>query len=92
MDLKNNVNSFTEKPRGDGQWVNGGFFVLSKKIFKYIKNDNTIWEKEPLEKLSSDKELKSFKHSDFWKPMDTLRDKESLEDLWLSGKAPWKSW
>jgi glucose-1-phosphate cytidylyltransferase len=92
MDEKNNVNKFTEKPTGDGQWVNGGFFVLSKKIFKYIKNDNTIWEKEPLEKLSSDKQLKSFKHSDFWKPMDTLRDKESLEDLWLSGKAPWKSW
>ena len=92
VDSDNNVNNFTEKPKGDGQWVNGGFFVLSKKIFSYLKNDNTIWEKEPLEELSKRKELKSFKHEEFWCPMDTLRDKEFLENLWQKKRAPWKIW
>jgi glucose-1-phosphate cytidylyltransferase len=86
------VKNFLEKPKGDGQWVNGGFFVLSKKIFNYIRGDDTVWEKEPLEDLAKDLNLKSFKHNDFWYPMDTLRDKELLENLWKSNKAPWKIW
>lgn len=92
VDGDNNVSDFKEKPKGDGQWVNGGFFVLSNKIFSYLKDDSTIWEKEPLEKLSKNKELKSFKHKEFWCPMDTLRDKESLENLWQKKIAPWKIW
>jgi len=88
----NTVQNFLEKPKGDGQWVNGGFFVLSKKIFNYIRGDETVWEKEPLENLAKDLNLKSFKHNDFWQPMDTLRDKDFLESLWKSKKAPWKIW
>lgn len=86
------VKNFLEKPKGDGQWINGGFFVLSKKIFNYIRGDESVWEKEPLENLAKDLNLKSFKHNDFWYPMDTLRDKEFLENLWKSNKAPWKIW
>ena len=86
------INKFIEKPKGDNQWVNGGFFVLNKKIFKYLKNEETIWEKEPLEKLAKDNELYSFKHKGFWHPMDTLRDKIYLENLWDSKKASWKIW
>lgn len=92
VDSDNNVNNFKEKPKGDGQWVNGGFFVLSKKIFSFLKDDNSIWEKESLEELSKRKELKSFKHKEFWCPMDTLRDKEFLENLWQQKRAPWKIW
>lgn len=88
----NNVNSFIEKPTGDGTWINGGFFVLEPKVFDYIDGDQTLWEKEPLEKLAQDKQLKSFKHFDFWKPMDTLRDKRELEKLWESGDTPWRLW
>jgi len=88
----NTVQNFLEKPKGDGQWVNGGFFVLSKKIFNYITGDESVWEKESLENLAKDSNLKSFKHNDFWQPMDTLRDKEFLESLWKSKKAPWKIW
>jgi glucose-1-phosphate cytidylyltransferase len=90
---KNNVTSFIEKPKGDGSWINGGFFVLEPGIFNYIESgDSTIWEKIPLESLASDGELNAFKHDGFWKPMDTLRDKNDLEQLWNSGSAPWKVW
>jgi len=89
---KNNVNKFLEKPKGEGGWVNGGFFVLNKKIFKYISKTPCIWEREPLEKLAKDKELSAFQFEGFWYAMDTLRDKNVLEDLWNSKKAPWKIW
>jgi glucose-1-phosphate cytidylyltransferase len=93
IDEKSNVLSFKEKPKGDGAWINAGFFVLEPKIFDYIKDDdNIMWEKEPLEKLASDRQLISYKHSGFWKPMDALRDKIDLEKLWSSGKAEWKLW
>jgi len=93
LDIKENqVTSFSEKPRGDGAFINGGFFVLNSKALDYIQDDNTIWEQEPLKKLASDGELMSFKHEDFWQPMDTLRDKHLLEELWGSEKAPWKLW
>jgi glucose-1-phosphate cytidylyltransferase len=86
------VAGFKEKPDGDGGWINGGFFVLSPKVLDYITDDSTIWEKEPLEKLANEGQLSAYLHQDFWQPMDTLRDKNYLEDLWLSGKAPWKIW
>lgn len=86
------VNSFREKPRGDGALINGGFFVLSPEVINYIAGDNTIWEKEPLERLAAEGELSAFEHTGFWQPMDTLRDKQLLEDLWQSGSAPWKVW
>ena len=86
------VKSFLEKPKGDGGWINGGFFVLNKKIFKYLSNKNCIWEREPLEKISKVGQLKAFKHNGFWYAMDTLRDKVYLEELWQSKKAPWKVW
>ena len=89
---ENQVTSFYEKPRGDGALINGGFFVLNSKALDYIQDDNTIWEQEPLKKLATDGELMSFKHEDFWQPMDTLRDKHLLEELWESEKAPWKLW
>jgi glucose-1-phosphate cytidylyltransferase len=86
------VNSFIEKPRGDGAWINGGFFVLSPKVFDYIADDTTVWEREPLERLATDGQLAAFRHSGFWHPMDTLRDKLSLEETWDRGNAPWKVW
>lgn len=92
INKNNTVQNFLEKPRGDGQWVNGGFFVLSKKIFDYIDNDQSVWEQEPLQNLAKDENLKAFKHDGFWQPMDTLRDKEFLESLWMQNKAPWKIW
>jgi glucose-1-phosphate cytidylyltransferase len=92
IDNSDMVTSFLEKPRGDGSWINGGFFVLDPKVIDYISDDSTIWEKEPLEKLSKTNQLVAFKHSGFWKPMDTLRDKIELEQLWASGSAPWKFW
>jgi glucose-1-phosphate cytidylyltransferase len=94
MEIINNniVSNFLEKPPGEGGWVNGGFFVLSKKIFKYITKSNCVWEKEPLEKLSKDKQLVAFEHDGFWHAMDTLRDKNYLEELWNTNKAPWKTW
>jgi len=85
----NSVKEFIEKPQGDGSFINGGFFVLDKKVFDYIENDNTVWEKEPLERLAKDKELFAFKHEGFWQPMDTLRDNRYLNDLWKEGHPPW---
>lgn len=86
------VESFMEKPQGDGAVINGGFFVLNTKVIEYIKNDSTIWEKEPMEKLAAEEQMHAFLHSGFWQPMDTLRDKRQLEELWNSGRAPWKKW
>ncbi|MBL6590158.1 MAG: glucose-1-phosphate cytidylyltransferase [Flavobacteriaceae bacterium] len=89
---ENRVTNFYEKPRGDGALINGGYFVLKPNALDYIKGDATIWEQEPLNNLATDGELMSFKHEDFWQPMDTLRDKHYLEELWETGKAPWKLW
>jgi glucose-1-phosphate cytidylyltransferase len=86
------VTAFKEKPRGDGAWINGGFFVLSPKVLSYIESDDTIWEQQPLEILAKERQLSAFFHQEFWHPMDTLRDKASLEELWSLGKAPWKLW
>ncbi len=83
---------FREKPEGDNAWVNGGFFVLSPKVIDYIDGDATIWEREPVERLATDKQLSAFVHRGFWQPMDHLRDRNYLEGLWNSGKAPWKVW
>jgi len=84
--------SFTEKPKGDGGWINGGFFILENDVFDLIAGDETIWEKDPLEKLAECRQLSAYKHLGFWHPMDTLRDKNKLEELWGSGNAPWKVW
>jgi glucose-1-phosphate cytidylyltransferase len=84
--------AFKEKPKGDGGMINGGFFMLSPKVINLIENDQTLWECEPLEALAESNQLKAFQHSGFWQPMDTLRDKNHLEELWQSGKAPWKVW
>lgn len=92
IDDKEQVINFTEKPKGDGSWINGGFFVCDSKVFDYLEDDSTIFEKKPLENLANDGELFSFKHRGFWKPMDMLRDKNELEELWNLGKAPWKNW
>lgn len=86
------ISSFQEKPTGDGAWVNGGFFVLKPEIFDYIEGDQTVWEKEPMESLAREGQLGAFRHEGFWQPMDTLRDKMYLEDLWTKGTAPWKVW
>jgi glucose-1-phosphate cytidylyltransferase len=86
------VPRFHEKPKGDGAWINGGFFVLEPKVFDYIGGDDTIWEREPMEHLARDRQLSAYRHDGFWQPMDTLRDKLLLEDLWAKGKAPWKVW
>jgi glucose-1-phosphate cytidylyltransferase len=88
----NDVLSFQEKPQGEGGWINGGFFVLSPKVMDYIEGDTTLWEREPLDNLASTGQLSAYLHSGFWQPMDTLRDKNHLEELWASGKAPWKKW
>ena len=86
------VSGFQEKPDGDGSWVNGGFFVLEPAVFDLVENDSTIWERSPLESLATSNQLSIYKHGGFWQPMDTLRDKLHLEELWESGKAPWKVW
>ena len=86
------IKAFIEKPQGDGGWVSGGFFVLKPQVLDYITNDTTVWEKGPLEQLAKKNELQAYFHKGFWQPMDTLRDKTQLEDLWLSGNAPWKVW
>lgn len=86
------VNSFQEKPDGDGNWINGGFFVLEPSVIDLINDDSTIWERKPLEALAQAGQLGIYKHSGFWQPMDTLRDKQLLEELWAAGKAPWKIW
>jgi glucose-1-phosphate cytidylyltransferase len=93
LDIRDNkVSSFKEKPKGDGGMINGGFFVLSPKVIDLISGDDCIWEREPLEQLAGDGELSAYEHHGFWQPMDTLRDKNHLEELWQSGKAPWKVW
>ncbi|QIV94852.1 glucose-1-phosphate cytidylyltransferase [Allofrancisella frigidaquae] len=86
------VKSFHEKPKGDGNWINAGFFVCEPKVFDYIENDLTVFEQEPLKNLALDGEMFTYKHDGFWKPMDTLKDKNDLNKLWDSGKAPWKTW
>lgn len=86
------VRGFIEKPRGDGGWINGGFFVLSPKVIDYIAADSTSWELEPMARLAAENQLHAFEHNGFWQPMDTLREKNLLEDLWASGNAPWKQW
>ena len=86
------VLNFKEKPKGDGAMINGGFFVLSPKVFDYLTDDNTVWEQEPLKNLAADGQLMAHEHHGFWQPMDTLRDKHLLEELWQTGKAPWKIW
>ena len=90
--VEGEVNRFQEKPKGDGALINGGFFVLSPKVIERVSGDDSIWEQEPLKNLASDGQLMSFKHEGFWQPMDTLRDKNHLEDLWDINKAPWKLW
>ena len=88
----NQISQFIEKPEGDGGYINGGFFVLSPKVIDYISGDEILWEKGPMEKLAKEGQLSAFKHHGFWRPMDTLRDKTALEEMWQSGKAPWKNW
>lgn len=86
------IESFIEKPLGDGSWINGGFFVLEPEIFNYIEGDATIWEKEPLENLASQNQLMAYRHFGFWRPMDSLRDKNVLEEMWQNNQASWKIW
>ena len=94
LEIENNkITKFQEKPKGDGGYINGGFFILSPKVISYIKDgDKTIWEQSPLQNLAIDQELMAFKHDGFWQPMDTLRDKNYLDELWNSKNAPWKIW
>ena len=93
LDIRDHkVKTFREKPKGDGGMINGGFFVLSPKIFPLLKDDSTVWEQEPLEALANQKQIAAYEHHDFWQPMDTLRDKNYLEELWAGGMAPWKNW
>ncbi len=86
------IDSFQEKPEGDGAWINGGYFVLEPEVIDFIDDDSTIWEQQPLKKLAQKGQLSAYKHSGFWQPMDTLRDKRKLEDMWQQNKAPWKTW
>ena len=86
------VHSFMEKPKGDGSWINGGFFVCEQSVFRYLADDTTVLERQPLEKLAAEGTMSAFKHFGFWKPMDTLRDKQEIEALWNTGNAPWKTW
>ena len=88
----NNVKAFAEKPKGDGAWINGGFFVCEPGVIRYIKDDDSIWEREPMEQICADGQMMVYKHEGFWKPMDTLRDKTELENEWRSGNAKWKTW
>jgi len=92
LDEQDKVDSFLEKPKGDGAWINGGFFVCEPGVFDYIKGDSTVWEKEPMENIAADKQMVAYKHTGFWKPMDTLRDKTELEQDWATGHAHWKTW
>ena len=86
------ISSFVEKPSGESTWINGGFFVLEPQIFDYIEGDETVWELQPMERLAQEKQLSAFRHSGFWRPMDTLRDKIVLEEMWEANKAPWEVW
>jgi len=93
IDIKGNrITRFEEKPLGDGSWINGGFFILEPGVLAYIDGDDNIWERTPLERLAGEGQLSAYAHEGFWHPMDTLRDKVKLEELWQSGKAPWKVW
>lgn len=92
LDGDSMVKGFQEKPEGDGGWINGGFFILEPEIFSYLSGDETIWEQTPLKQLAASGQLQAFKHHGFWQPMDTLRDRHLLEDLWSAGRAPWKVW
>lgn len=92
VDEEGGIRKFQEKPKGDQAWINGGFFVLQPEVLELLEADDTIWEKEPLETLASQEQLKAFYHYGFWRPMDTLRDKNYLEELWESNSAPWKLW
>ncbi|WP_320046292.1 glucose-1-phosphate cytidylyltransferase [uncultured Ilyobacter sp.] len=92
MDEKGNVTSFTEKPKGDGMWINAGYFVCEPEFFDYLDGDNMMLEKKPLETLAKENQMTSYIHDGFWKPMDTLKDNNELNDMWNSGNAPWKLW
>jgi len=92
LDEDGRVHRFEEKPQGDGAWINAGFFVLSPKVGEYIQDDSTIWERDPMEALAKNRQLKAYFHRGFWHAMDTMRDKAHLEELWATGKAPWKTW
>lgn len=91
-DQDNRVRAFHEKPNGDGAWINAGFFVLEPQVMEYIQDDSTVWEREPMERLAREGQMSAYRHTGFWQPMDTLRDKHYLEDLWKSGEAPWRIW
>jgi glucose-1-phosphate cytidylyltransferase len=86
------IMGFQEKPAGDGAWINGGFFVLSPRVGEYVEADHTVWEREPMERLAADGQLAPYRHTGFWRAMDTLRDRNHLEELWRNGGAPWKQW
>lgn len=86
------VSKFVEKPKGDGGWINGGFFVLEPEVFSYLKDDQDVWEQEPLQRLADEDQLVAYRHTGFWAAMDTLRDKNHLEELWATKQAPWKIW
>jgi len=86
------VRGFQEKPAGDGGWINAGFFVLSPQVGRYIEGDSTVWERGPMERLAAENQLRVYFHKGFWQPMDTLRDKRQLDELWTAGNAPWKTW
>ncbi|WDF54701.1 glucose-1-phosphate cytidylyltransferase [Mucilaginibacter sp. KACC 22063] len=89
----NSVHSFMEKPKGDGAWINGGYFVCQPQVFDYIKDgDSTIWEQAPMEQIANDEQMSAYKHNGFWRPMDTLKDKHDLNTLWDKNQAPWKTW
>jgi len=92
IDQRNQINAFVEKPKGDGAWINAGFFVFEPELFDYISGDDISLERQPLEGLARDGKLGAFKHNGFWKPMDTLKEKHEFEELWASGRAPWKVW
>ena len=92
LNESNQVNSFMEKPKGDGSWINGGYFVCEPEVFNYLHSDSEIWEREPMEQIAKEGHLQAYKHVGFWKPMDTLRDKQELEQAWELGNAPWKTW
>ena len=92
IDASDKVRSFQEKPVGDNAYINGGFFVLSTKVLDYIHGDDTVWEREPLERLAHEEQLMAYRHDGFWQPMDTMRDRVFLEELWAKGNAPWKTW
>ncbi len=93
LDIQNHrITRFEEKPQGDGSWINGGYFVLEREALEYVTDDACVWEREPLEGLARDRQLSAYTHKGFWQPMDTLRDKIRLEELWQANKAPWKVW